>query len=421
MSYFVSRSVLAAAFLGAHAVFSPLAAQESSWLGTWAASPQPIWSDDFFAAAAIPRSVRDQTIRQVARISQGGPAIRVEFSNRYGRDPLVIGSAQIALSAAEGGIEPASNKDLTFSGKPGISVPPGASVWSDPADLSTEDLASVAVSLYLPNVTPLTTWHNDARQTAYISGNGNFGADERFKEPQTFNSRFFLSGIQVEAEGEPRSVVLFGDSITDGDGSTPNANVRWPDILAERLVEAGSDIGVLNEGISGARVLTDQMGVNALARFDDDVLTHPHADTVVFMMGINDIGWPDSPLTAPSEPAPTADDIIAGYEQIITRAHMHGLKIIGATLTPFEDTFQGGPLEGYYSEDKEAKRVAVNDWIRTDGNFDGVIDFDTVMRDPENEKRMNAAYDSGDHLHPNDAGYKVMADAVDLSLFGVSN
>ncbi len=396
-----------------------LAQDPAEWVGTWSASPQPVWAPDFFAPASIPRSVRDQTIRQVARVSQGGERVRVEFSNRYGEDAMTIGKAGIALAGDDGAIEPGSGHALTFGGEPGITIPPGAPVWSDPVDMPLEDLAAVAVTIHLPDITPLTTWHNDGRQTAWISVNGDFTSDETFEAATTTNARLFLSGIQVEMPGEARAIVLFGDSITDGDSSTPNENNRWPDVLAERIVEAGSDVAVLNEGISGARILRDRMGDNALARFEDDVLSHPNADTVVLMMGINDIGWPDSPLVPEGEPAPEAKDIIAGYEQLITRAHMHGMKIYGATLTPFEGTFAGGPLATYYNEDKEAKRVAVNEWIRTSGKFDGVVDFDEVVRDPDSPKKLKDEFNSGDNLHPNDAGYEAMANAVDLKMLGI--
>lgn len=419
--------VRARRMLGMAALVAPLvlcatpgfSQQATGWVGTWSASPQKVWGPDFFAPASIPRSVRDQTIRQVARVSQGGARVRVAFSNRYGDEAMTIGRARIALAGADGAIETGSDRALTFGGMEGIVVPPGAPVWSDPVDMTVDDLTEVAVSLYLPAVTPLTTWHNDGRQTAYISVNGDFADAETFEAAATTNARLFLSGVQVEMPGEPRAVVLFGDSITDGDSSTPNANNRWPDILAERIVEAGSDVAVLNEGISGARILRDRMGDNALARFEDDVLSHPNADTVVLMMGINDIGWPDSPLVPAGEPAPSADEIIAGYEQLITRAHMHGLKIFGATLTPFEGTFAGGPLATYYNEDKEAKRVAVNAWIRGSGKFDGVVDFDAVVRDSASPKKLKAEFNSGDNLHPNDAGYEAMANSVDLKMLGI--
>lgn len=190
-------------------------------------------------------------------------------------------------------------------------------------------------------------------------------------------------------------------------------------MLAERIAATGANVSVLNEGISGARVLRDRMGTNALTRFERDVLSHPYADTVVVMMGINDIGWPDSPLVPEGEVAPAAEDIIAGYQQLIERAHANGLKIIGTTLTPFENTFEGGPLAAYYSPDKEAKRKAVNEWIRSGGGFDAVIDFDKVVADPAHPRLIRAEYDSGDHLHPNDAGYEAMANSVDLELLGL--
>jgi lysophospholipase L1-like esterase len=395
-------------------------AQEAGdWIGTWSASPQPDWGADFFAPVGIPRSLRDQTIRQIARVSIGGERVRVEFSNEYGSEPMTIGAARIALAGVDGAIDPATDHELTFDGEASVTIPPGAPIWSDPVDLSVEALGSVAVSLYLPEVTPTTTWHNDGRQTAWI-GAGDQTAAPTVEASATTNSRIFLSGIMVDADPGARAVVLFGDSITDGDSSTPNENRRWPDVLAERIVASGAEVAVLNEGISGARVLRDRMGENALARFDRDVLSHPNADTVVVMMGINDIGWPDSPLVPAGEAAPSAEDIITGYEQLIARAHAHDFKIIGATLTPFENTFAGGPLSDYYNVEKEAKRQAVNEWIRNGGGFDAVIDFDALAADPANPSHIKAEFDSGDHLHPNDAGYEAMAKAVDLGLLGIT-
>ena len=387
------------------------------WIDTWSASPQPVWEPDFFAPVAIPRSLRNQTIRQVARVSLGGNRVRIELSNEYGKQPLVIGAAHIALAGEKGAILAGSDRALTFAGSPSTTVPPGAPIVSDPVDLAMAPLGSVSVSLFLPEITPTTTWHNDAVQTAYISGEGDFTGATDFKPAQTILSRIFLSRIMIDAAPDARAVVTFGDSITDGNNSTPDANRRWPDVLAERLNKAGIKIAVVNEGISGARVLRNRMGDNALARFDRDVLSHPRADTLVLMMGINDIGWPDTILVPKGEPAPSAEDVIAGYEQLIARAHGHGMRIIGATLTPFEDTFHGSPLYGYYTDAKEAKREAINTWIRSSGAFDGVIDFDAVTRDPANPKHIRAEYDSGDHLHPNDAGYKAMANSINLDLF----
>ncbi len=413
---------LTAALLAAGLAIGPARAQRADageWIATWAASPQPVWGADFFAPVNIPRALRNQTVRQVARVSLGGSRLRVLFSNEYGQQPLVIGAAHVALAGTGAAIVPGSDRALTFAGHPSVTVPPGAPMLSDPVDLPVAPLGSLAVSLFLPEITPTTTWHNDARQTAYISGEGDVAGETDFAPAQTIQSRLFLSEVMVAAPPAARAVVAFGNSITDGDGSTPDANHRWPDVLAERLHQAGAPVAVVDEGISGARVLRDRMGDNALARLDRDVLSQPRADTVVLMMGINDVGWPDTLLVPKGEPAPTADDVIAGDEQLIARAHAHHMRVLGATLTPFADAFHGSPLYGYHSEAKEAKRAAINQWIRTSGAFDGVIDFDAVVRDPADPTHIRAAFDKGDHLHPNDAGYRAMADAVDLGLLGV--
>jgi lysophospholipase L1-like esterase len=393
----------------------PVAHADDDWIATWTASPQPIWGPDFMAPVQVPRNLWAQTVRQVAAVSIGGQRVRVVLSNEYGPWPVKIGAAHIALSNKGAAILGTSDKVLTFGGRTSIVIPPGAPAISDPVDLSLAPLGSVVVSIFLPDVTPVTTFHFDARQTARVVA-GDRSGETDFKADSTLTARILLSEILVNAPAKARAIVAFGDSITDGDGSTLDANHRWPDDLARRLVEAGgSPVAVLNQGISGARVLRDRMGVNALARFDRDVLRHRHADTVILMMGINDIGWPDS-ILEPTAPAPSADDVIAGYQQLITRAHLHEMRILGATLTPFADTFKGSPMEGYYNAAKEAKRQALNKWIRESGVFDGVIDFDAVVRDPKRPSFIREAFDSGDHLHPNDAGYQAMAESIDLTL-----
>lgn len=416
-------AVLAAAAIAALAIGGPPAAAQridaGNWIATWAASPQPVWEADFFAPINIPRTLRNQTIRQIARVSLGGERVRIELSNEYGEQPLVIGAAHIALASDRSAIVAGSDRPLTFGGETSVTVPPGAPILSDPVELAVPALGSVAVTLFLPEVTPASTFHWEGVQTAYISAEGNFADAPDLTAAQTITARIFLSEVLVDAPLEARAVVTFGDSITDGATSTPDANRRWPDRLAERLHEAGANVAVVNQGISGARVLRDRMGDNALARFDRDVLSQPRLDTVVLMMGINDIGWPDTILVPAGEPAPSAEEVIGGYEQLIARAHARGVRILGATLTPFEDTFKGQPLEGYYTEAKEAKRQAVNEWIRTSGAFDGVLDFDAVTRDPADPQRIRAEFDSGDHLHPQDVGLRAMADSVDLSLLGV--
>jgi lysophospholipase L1-like esterase len=398
-----------------HVPISAARAASDDWIATWTASPQPVWEPDFLAPVKVPRNLWNQTVRQMATVSIGGKRVRVVLSNEYGTMPLAIGAAQVALADKGSAILAGSSKPLTFGGSASVVIPPGAPVVSDPVDLPVPALGTLAVSFFLPGVTPVTTFHWDARQTTYIVA-GNKVGETDFKADSTVTSRILLSEVLVDRPANARAIVTFGDSITDGDSSTVDANHRWPDVLARRLAEAGGPpVAVLNQGISGARVLTDRMGVNALARFDRDVLKHPHADTVILMMGINDIGWPDS-ILAPNEKAPTAEDIIAGYRQLIARAHLHNMRIIGVTLTPFEDTFKGSPLEGYYNPAKEQKRLAVNKWIRESGAFDAVLDFDAVVRDPSRPAHVQAAFDAGDHLHPNDAGYKAMAESIDLRL-----
>jgi lysophospholipase L1-like esterase len=399
----------------ASVLVSPIAAARADeWIGTWAASPQPVWDADFPIPTGFPRTLWNQTIRQIAAVSIGGKRVRVVLSNEYGTRPLVIGAAHVAVSKGAA-IEAGSDRALAFGGHASITIPPGAPAISDPVDLTVAPFGSLAVSLFLPEATPTTTMHWEGVQTAYIAA-GNKVSDADIKADSTTVSRLFLSEILVDAAPGARAIVTFGDSITDGNGSTVDANHRWPDLLAQRLAKAGgAPVAVLNEGISGAKVLSDRMGTNALARFDRDVLAQPHADTVVVMIGINDIGWPGCAL-APKDTVPTADEIIDGYRQLIARAHTHNMRIIGATLTPFADSFQGSPFEGYYTADKEKVRVAVNTWIRSSGAFDGVIDFDQVVKDPSRPTYIQAAYDKGDHLHPQDDGYKAMAESIDLAL-----
>ncbi|HTR13263.1 MAG TPA: SGNH/GDSL hydrolase family protein [Roseiarcus sp.] len=405
----LSLSVAALVALGSTAF---AADASGDYIATWAASPQPIWGADFLAPVKVPRNFWNQTLREVASISLGGKQVRLVLSNLYGTTPLPISAAHVALAGADGAIQPGSDHAVTFDGQPGVLIPPGAEWISDPVAFQVDPLSKLAVSLYFSGVTPVTTSHWEGRDTAYISA-GNTVGDETIKPSSTMTAKPILTGILVDAPADAKAVVTFGDSITDGDGSKVDQTHRWPDFLAKRIKDAGLPMTVVNEGISGARVLTDRMGVNALARMDHDVIAQPRASTVILMMGINDIGWPQMVLD-PGAKEPTAKEITDGYHQLIERAHAHGLRILGATLTPFEDTFKGGPLEGYYNEDKEKIRVAVNDWIRTSGEFDGVIDFDAIVRDPANPKHTKAEYNSGDNLHPNDAAYEAMAGSINL-------
>ena len=383
-----------------------------TWISTWIASPEARWNGDFPLPTNLPHQLWNQTVRQVARVSIGGSRVRILLSNAYGTRPLKIGAADIALSGKDASIVPGSNRMLTFGGKTAVVIPPGAPMLSDPVDLDVAALSHLAVSLYLPDPTAPATFHWDARQTAYV-GAGNQVAATSLKVDSTLTTRVFLAAIQVEAAPGTRTVVAIGDSVTDGDGATIDADARWPDFLAQRL--APCNVAVLNAGISGARVLRDKMGVNALARFRRDVLAQPGIRAVIVLMGINDIAWKDTPL-ALSDESTTTQELIAGYQQLIARAHARGVRIIGATLTPFEGALEDTPMRGYYSADKERVRQRVNDWIRHSGAFDAVIDFDAILRDPTHPTRLRPAYDSGDHLHPGDAGNRAMAEAIDLSV-----
>jgi lysophospholipase L1-like esterase len=411
------RSCLAAALL-ALAIAAPGAARAAEpWITTWAATPAPRWAEELPAPFGVPEVLGDQTVRQVARISVGGDQIRVVISNEFGARPVTIGSATVALSTGGSAVDPATVKPLSFSGRSTAVIPPGAPIVSDPVDLAVKPLASVAVSFYLPKRTGLASVHWDGVQTGFISGPGDMTKAADFKAAATTKSRIFLSRILTTAKPDSSAVVFFGDSITDGNCSTPDTNNRWPDHVAERLqAEGHPDVAVVNEAYSGDRVLTNGMGTNALSRFDMSVLSHPRVSTVVMMMGINDIGWPGEGAITPSDPEPTADDVIAGYKQIIDRAHTHGLRFVAVTLTPFIDTFKGTPLSGYYTPEKEKIRQQVNAWIRSNKLADGVIDFDKVIEDPANPGHVLPAYDCGDHLHPNDNGYQAMAKAVDLKV-----
>ncbi|WP_019399212.1 SGNH/GDSL hydrolase family protein [Pseudoxanthomonas sp. GW2] len=403
-----------AALLLAVAVAVPLQAQpvQPAWIATWTASPQPRWDGDFALPSNLPFQFFDQTVRQVARVSIGGPRVRVVLSNEYGTRPLRIGAARIALAGRDGAIVPGSDRVLSFGGQAAASIPPGAPLLSDPVELDVAPLSHVAVSLYLPEPTAPSTFHWDARQTAWV-GAGNQAGATRIAADATLDTRVFLRDVLVEAAPGTRAVVAFGDSITDGNMASIDADARWPDVLAARLAPQG--VAVLNAGISGARVLRDRMGDNALARFERDVLAQPGVAAVVLLMGINDIGWQDTPL-GPGERSADAEELIAGYRQLIAWARARGVRIVGGTLTPFEGALEQTPQHGYHSAAKERIRQQVNAWIRDGGEFDAVLDFDALLRDPARPTRFLPAYDSGDHLHPGDAGYRAMGEAADLRL-----
>ena len=392
------------------------AAEDVHWIGTWGTSPAPQ-----LASPALMLSnhllFENQTIREIVHTSAAGNAVRVRLSNAYGKEPITVGAAHIALRKDGSTLVSGSDHPLTFGGRASVLIPADAVVLSDPIAMELPALSDVAISLFLPNATAGAGIHYSAQQTSYV-GSGDLTAAQSISDPVKITSWVFLTGLDVSAPSSAATIVAFGDSITDGALSTVDANRRWPDILASRLAaqKSGASVGVLDEGIGGNRILYDpavniRFGVNALARFARDVLAQPGVRYIIVLEGINDIGHPGS--SAPLSEAVTAEDIIAGYKQMIDQAHEAGVKIFGATLTPFVGT----TIPNYFSPEKEVKRKKVNEWIRTSRAFDGVIDFEKAVRDPQNPDRMLPRYDGGDRLHPGDAGYQAMGEAIDLSLF----
>lgn len=375
------------------------------WVGTWATAnvDRPNANGAFGAA--------DTTLRQIVHVSLGGALVRVELSNEFGTEPLTVGAAHIALAGAKGDIGLTSANALTFSGKPSVVIPAGAVAVSDPAGVTLPALSDVTISIFLPaqKMSHLTV-HNSAYQTNYMAPGNVVGAKSLPADAvKTTASWFFLKAVDVQTATANGAVVAFGDSITDGTASTPDTNGRWPDVLARRLQanKKTAGLAVLNVGIGGNRVLHDNTGPNALARFDRDVLGQSGVQYMIVLESINDIGHaadPKRPYDVVS-----ADDLIAGLTQLVERAHMHGIKVYGATLTPYLGA-------GYSSPTGEEIRKAVNQFIRTGKVFDGVIDFEAATQDKASGAFL-AADDHGDHLHPNDAGLKAMGDAVDLKLF----
>jgi len=362
------------------------------WVGTWAASP---------GAGVSPGGYPNYSIRNVIHTSVGGTTARVRLSNTFGAGPLTFGHVTIAVAATSPAAKPGTMRTLTFGGQQSVVVPAAAEVLSDPVALAVPRDADLLVTTYTPTPSGPVTFHSSARQTSYFTPTGDFADQESgaaFTEQTA--AWHYVSGVDVQSPADG-SVVVLGDSITDGSGSATGANHRWPDLLSDRL---RGRLGVLNAGIGGNRLLLDvpgsSFGRNALARFADDVLSLGGVRTLIVLEGINDI------QQTPHQTDPA--QIISAYRQLIAQAKARGIRVLGGTLTPFK----GWQV---WDETLEATRQAVNTFIRTSHEFDGVIDFDAALRDPADPLTMLPAYDSGDHLHPNDAGYRAMADAVDLS------
>lgn len=420
-------AVLAVAFL---ICLSPVAGWSANanqhgqtWFGTWATAPQP------FMPGAL-ENFRNQTLRLIVHTSAEGAKARIRVSNIYGDQPLLIGAAHIARRNAGADIDPISDRTLKFGGQTSTIVPARAMVVSDPVDLEVPPLSDLAVSLYFPRAVEATTSHILAMQTSYVSlETGDSCAAVKFPIGRKLHSWPFLAGVDVATSSGGMAIVAFGSSLTDGDGSTMDANMRWPNVLAERLQKKGGalkNVGVLNEGLIGNRLLSDSpqqagspfgaaLGQSGLSRFERDVLDQAGVEYVIVALGINDIAMPGT--ITPTSEAVSAESMISGYRQLIMQAHRKGIRIIGSTNPPFENAFLKNSSYRFYTSQKEIVRQKVNKWIRTSGEFDGVIDFDKVVRDPSHPSRLFPNYDSGDHFHPNDAGYAASAAAVPLALF----
>jgi lysophospholipase L1-like esterase len=382
-------------------------ASDRQWVGTWAAAPAP--------AENIPVvGFNNQTLRMNPSISLGGDRLRVRISNAYGSRPLALGAAAIALREKGAAIVAGSARKLSFGGRASAVIAAGAVAFSDPVELAVPALADLAVSVHLPGevLANFAITGRYARQTNYISPPGNYIADTVMPVGNLTDQWFFLCGVDVLAPKEAGGVVALGDSLTDGNISTIDAFCRWPDQLARRLVaRGGRPIGVMNNGLGGNRILHDIRGDSGLRRFDRDVLAQPGVTHAIVMLGTNDLRnrW------AKPEEEVTAEQMIAGLQQMAARAHSAGVKLIGATLTPFgNETY----MANAWNPTREKHRVAVNAWIRESGALDGLADFDAALRDPELPTQMRAVDDCGDGLHPSDSGYCKMGDAIDLALLG---
>jgi len=385
---------------------------QTQWVGSWATSQQLVEPRNSLS----PDDLRDSTLRQMVHVSLGGTRLRVHLSNRFGTAPLRFASVHIArpLSTSSPKIDSSTDTALKFSGSTDVTVPAGADYLSDPVDFRAAALSDIAITLYIETPPAEQTGHPGSRATSYIvHGNQVSAAD--LPEAKKIEHWYFVSGIDVEAATRATAIVTLGDSITDGHGATTNGNDRWPDVLAKRLQASTQTraIAVLNHGIGGNRLLLDGLGPNALARFDHDVIAQAEARYLIVLEGINDIGTASRDHEIPpAEHEILVHRMTAAYEQMVERAHAHSITVFGATILPFvgSDYYHPGAAA-------EGDRQAVNQWIRTPGHFDAVIDFDKVTRDPARPDRLLPVYDSGDHLHPSPAGYAAMAEAIPLSLF----
>ena len=401
--------------VAALALASLPSAASAAWVASWTAAPHaPLGTTGPFAAA----SYENVTLTQIIRLSEGGEKLRVKFSNRYGASPLTIGAARVYRIDDAGKEIAGSSRTLTFGGNAGAVIPRGAPFVSDTVALSTPSLSRLKVEFYLPKNTGPCTCHLTGQDELAVSPPGNFVGKE-FTPASKAQFRAFLAGVEVDAPKALGTIVAYGDSITDGVGSTPGKNRRWPDILADRLQAAGKHWAVANQAISGNRVLSPGMGESALSRFDEDVLSLPNVKYIILFEGVNDLGNRFGPTRGPGggpaipgldQPQITVEEMIAGYKQIVARAHEKGIKVIASPIGPYKGA-------AYWSEEGEAARQKITEWMLTSGTFDGIVRIDTAFADPADPRQYRDGYHMGDHLHGSDAGLKAVGDSIDLKLF----
>jgi lysophospholipase L1-like esterase len=385
------------------------------------------WTTSLFLSAPMPgfpaeSPITSKTVRVVTRPTIGGKKLRVRLSNEFGVTPLTIAAAHIALTDQDSRIQPATDHVLTFGGSPKITIPAGAPAFSDPVEIEVKPFAEVSISLYVPGTVATASSHLQSSHDSYFAGPGDMTSMQDLPSSETKRPAYFVSGIDIWAPYSTSTTVAFGDSITEGAGRKSGQYLDYPDQLAKRLAAQGiTTMAVVNQGIGGNRILHDVTGPSALSRFDRDVLSLPGTANLIVLLGINDIGFARVRMPGANgaeakegpfaSQAVSADEMIVGLRQIIGRARAHGIKVFGATLTPFEGT-------NVYDESGEAIRQAVNKWIRSTDAFDAIFDFDKAICDPEHPAKVRQEYDSGDHIHPSAAGYKAMADLIPLSLLG---
>ena len=409
---FIDKTHLAYALAGASALALAAPAQ-AEWVASWTAPPHaPLATEGPFAAA----SYENVTISQVLRITEGGTGLRIRLSNRYGAQPLKIGAARVVQIDDAGQEVAGSSRTLTFGGAGEAVIPRGSPFVSDTVALDLPDLARLKVEIFLPEATGPCTCHLTGLDELAVSPPGNH-VGTQWEPASRAQHRAFLTAAEVDSPDALGTIVTYGDSITDGVGSTPGASRRWPDILANRLQEAGMEWAVANSGISGNRILSPGMGEAALARFDEDVLSLPNVKYLIVFEGVNDIGnrfgpprEGGPPFGAFDQPEITVEEMIAGYRQIIARAHAKGIKVIGSPIGPYKGA-------AYWTEEGEAARQQINDWIVNGGEFDAVVRLDTAFADPADPQAMREGYHMGDFLHGSDAGLKAVGESIDLSLF----